>query len=266
MYPDAHMGSHEAQREWVRRAGGIAGAGATRALSQQILSYIYGGFDSGCALSALDDACQGECYIVGGAVRDVALGTPRSGDLDVMVQNGDRRAYEMLDGLGVPFILNSHGNRRYRWNRLQLDVFEPRKFYDGFPTVESALGFFDLRINALAVHLGSGALLDPISGSEHIDRRSVGINWPRWSAMPPAELAVLLIRLARVLADVRALTVPPEDVERLLEDVVPSVADLDWAMLRPRFPLGKERFLDCLVRLLRQHADGSNLHLLTSAR
>lgn len=235
-------------------------------LSREVLSYFYGGFDSGCALTALDEACQGECYIVGGGVRDVALGAPRSGDLDVMVPNGDRRAYERLDALGVPFTLNSHGNRRYRWNRLQLDVFEPRQFYSGFSTIETALAFFDLRINAIAVRLGSGSVLDPIGGMDHIGRRSVGINWARWNAMPPPELAVLLIRLARVLADVKTLTVPLEDVDGLVKHVVPAVADLDWAAFRARFPVGKSAFLERFNRLLRQHAAGSNLRPLLSAR
>jgi hypothetical protein len=243
----------------------VMNASPRTSLPEQVLSHFREGFDSGTALAALDEACQGECYIVGGAIRDVALGTPRSGDLDVMVPNGDRRAFAMLDGVGVPFVHNSHGNRRYRWNRLQLDVFEPMQFYTGFRTVEAALGFFDLRINALALHLGSARLLDPIGGMECIARRTVGINWARWNAMPSAELAILLIRLARILADEKTLSVPAEDAASLLERVVPSVADLDWQPFRDRFPLGREVFFDRLDRLLRERAARPNLRSLSSA-
>ena len=223
---------------------------STTSLSNRVLSHFKSDFDSSYALSTLIEACSGDCYLVGGAIRDVACGVAGCGDLDVVVPNDDHRAYKALELLGVPFELNSHGNPRYRWNRLQLDVFEPKNFFSGFSTVQDALGFFDLRINALAIHLGSGALLDPIKGFECLDQSRVGINWPRWDAMPSEEIMVLLIRLVRVLHDVRVLRLERQDANRLLEEVIPRVIDLDWHSFEHRFPPGKDRFFGLLYSVL----------------
>lgn len=226
---------------------------STTSLSKRVLSHFKSDFDCSHALRTLSEACGGDCYLVGGAIRDVAFGVAGCGDLDLVVPNGDSRVYEALKVLGVPFELNSHGNPRYRWNRLQLDIFEPRNFFIGFPNVEAALSFFDLKINALAIHLGSGSLLDPIDGLSCLNQRRVGINWTRWQAMPAEEIMILLIRLVRVLYDIRALRLETQDVNTLVRNVIPKVVELDWNNFKHRFPPGKKEFFALLYPAITGH-------------
>jgi hypothetical protein len=210
-------------------------------------------FDTKFALERLTDACDGDLYIFGGSVRDAVLHRPRRGDLDLMVPNGDRRVFEALDVLGVPFHHNSQNHRRYRWNTIQIDVFEPSKFFAGFPTVDEAVAFFDLRINALAVHVATERVIDPLSGVSHLlSDLDPGINWVRWNATPPEELLVLLIRLARLLHDVPQLRLPRRDAERLFSEVMPRTEYVDWNYVRARFPLGRARFVNQCAELFRR--------------
>jgi hypothetical protein len=220
------------------------------ALTRELL---HGDFDTRLALDYLTSACEGELYVCGGSVRDAILMRARKGDLDLLVPNGDARAYKALERLGVPFELNTHRHRRYRWGVLQIDVFEPGTFLRGFATVEEALAYFDLRVNALAVHLGSGRVLDPLDGVAClVADRNPGINWPRWTTTDPCDLVVLAIRLVRLLSNLPQLTVQRRDREQLLLEILPRLEEADWGPVRTRFPLGRVRFLEEFRQVLRR--------------
>src|SRR5689334_8837974 len=109
--------------------------------------------DARCAVDTLLRATDGECYLCGGTIRRAVFGTRCFGDIDVMVPNGDTRAMAALDSLGVPYRMNSYHHRKYRWNTLEIDLFEPREFFEGYESIPCALRSFDLRINALAIHM-----------------------------------------------------------------------------------------------------------------
>lgn len=208
-----------------------------------VLERIRGCFDANCIVEALDAATHGDLYIFGGSVRRTLLNDPRFGDLDLMVPNGDLRAFRALDALRVPFELNRQRHHRYRWNRQQVDMLEPREFYRGFHDVQGALRYFDLKINALAVHVGSRKVLDPFQQLSRARPVDPGINWPRWDEMSPLELAVLALRFVRILHEAPGLTISLEDAERLRNDVVPRMRHCDWAVVHDRFPSGKDAFL-----------------------
>ena len=78
-----------------------------------------------------------------------------------IVPNGDNRAIEALDRLGLTFILNSHGHHRTAGTRCRSTSLSRRASITGFNGAEDALQFFDLKVNALALHVGSERILDP---------------------------------------------------------------------------------------------------------
>ena len=200
-------------------------------------------FDATCAITFLSDATGGDFHLCGGSIRRALLDESLSGDLDLIVPNGDNRAIEALDRLGLTFVLNSHGHHRYRWNALQIDIFEPSRSLTGFNSAEDALQFFDLKVNALALHVGSGRILDPFRVLVEIPMTDPGINWPRWTRMQPLDLVVLAIRLVKVMYEAPLFSISTADAKRLQDDVLPHVQACDWDLVKPRFPQGKEQFL-----------------------
>lgn len=216
----------------------------TAQLSDRVNQLIDRGFHSHRAVALIRTVTNGEAYLFGGALRRAMLGDKLSGDLDMMIPNGDDRATSSLDALGVPFVLNSQGLRKYRWGSLEIDLFQPREFFRGFPDVESAVSYFDLRINALAMHLGSGRIIDPfnILATPVSDP---GINWPQWAETSPAHAVHLAIRLAKVMYETPDLTISSQDGAKLRREILPLILASDWLQLRQRFPEGKEAFIAC---------------------
>ncbi|MHB8355451.1 MAG: nucleotidyltransferase family protein [Vulcanimicrobiaceae bacterium] len=198
--------------------------------------------DSKRLLDVLARATDGEIHIVGGSIRRALLGGSGSGDLDLIVPNGDPRAFDALRILDIPFEFNRHGHHRYHWNGLQIDVFQPEEFFTGFPDVEGALRYFDLRINALALHVRSQRILDPFRVLCRRDIVGPGINWQRWEDMPLFDVAVLAIRLARIMHEVPRLSISTADAYRLRSWLLPKLRDVGWSALYDRFPAGREAF------------------------
>lgn len=214
----------------------------------RLLQQLQKRFDNSCIIEALRAATGGDFYIFGGTLRRALCERGQYGDLDVMVPNGDFRAFESFEVLRVPFEFNRQGHHRYRWNGQQIDAFQPREFYKGFADVEGALRYFDLKINALAFHVGSGRIVDPFQVSRATPPRDPGINWPRWNEMPVVELCVLLIRLVRIMHETPALTISRRDAERLRDAVISKVSAADWEPIHDRFPPGKKAFLELFER------------------
>lgn len=212
-------------------------------LPDDVLAYVRRDFDASAALSAISAASDGDCYLVGGAVRDCVLSPVRFGDLDIMLPVGDTRVFACLDSRGVPFELNRRGNRRYRWGGLQIDLLSPDRFYSGHRSVDEALSFFDLRINAFAVHVASRTLHAPF-GSQALWSREVGINWSRWDAplTRDDEAWLLLLRLMRLLHNTNTLAISVRDAARL-KNWLTRHARAKWTWVGQRFPQGKQELL-----------------------
>ena len=212
-------------------------------IAGRVLKGLRERFDTSCALGTLDCATGGEIYVYGGVLRRALFGDSHCGDIDLMVPNGDNRVFEALNALRVPFGFNRSGHHSYRWNNLQLDVLQPREFYGGFEDVESFLSFFDLEINALALHLRSQRIIDPFKILVRENLRDPRINWQRWDKMPAFELVILTIRLLKIMHEIPSLRVSRIDTERLQADVLPKIRECDWTNLYNRFPRGKQAFL-----------------------
>lgn len=203
------------------------------------------------ALCTIEEATKGQCYLVGGIIRDSVFLNERKGDLDIMVENRDYRAYEVLDRIGVPYMITRHGNRRYQWNNIQIDLFEPRGFYCGFNTVEETIRFFDLKIDALAVHVGNKILLDPIEGTSFLINNEVGINLHRWNSplMNQKEYWILIIRLVNIMNRIKYLKINQFDVY-LLKSIVLRLKNEYWYTVKDRYPNGKEDLIFTLNKIL----------------
>jgi hypothetical protein len=215
----------------------------TGRLSRSVRQHLLGRQNSRRLLDVLAKATDGDIYIVGGSIRRALLGSSSSADIDLIVPNGDPRTFQALRTLGTPFVLNRHNHHRYNWNGLQLDVFQPKEFFTGFSDVEGALQYFDLRINALALHVRSLRIIDPFCVLRQRDIVNPGINWQRWEKMPLLELAVLAIRLARIMHEAPQLRISAEDEHRLRSWLLPKLRYVKWNALHERFPAGGEAFV-----------------------
>jgi poly(A) polymerase len=134
------------------------------------------------------------CWVVGGAVRDAALGRPVT-DVDLVVAGDPAAAARSLAGEGSAFELSSEFAT---WRAVSpeggwhLDVARCRG--DG---IEADLLQRDLTINAVAVSLSGGEPIDPTGGLADLERRLARAVGERSFADDPLRL----LRLARFASD-----------------------------------------------------------------
>lgn len=112
-----------------------------------------------------------KAYIVGGTTRDLLLGqTPA--DYDIAVQGDPEKYAEALGrhmgGRLVP--MGKPGKMVYRFvsGKHVVDITPVRG-----PAIESDLALRDFTINAMAVDLATGALIDPFDGQQDLAARTV---------------------------------------------------------------------------------------------
>lgn len=215
-------------------------------LSNDIRTLIASRFDASIAIDFLNNATQGDCYIFGGTIRRAFTGQGLSGDIDIMMPNGDSRATRALDEIDVPYKLNTQGHRRYRWNKLEIDILHPDSFFTGHDNVESALRAFDLEINALAFHIKSGVIIDPFGITNFSTLNNPRINWSCWENASTYQTAVLAIRLVKTMHENPNIFLPSLDRLRIIQEVIPVIEANAWAPVIERFPLGKDVFIHLL--------------------
>jgi poly(A) polymerase len=158
------------------------------------------GLDAVRAIAPVPDA-----WLVGGSVRDLLLGR-RVVDVDLVVERDPAEAARALarrEG-GIPFPLSErHGAWRVVRDGGAVDITASRG------AVADDLGRRDFTINAMAVPLAGGELLDPHGGRPDLEARRLRTVSERVFADDPLRL----LRLAR-LAHELGFTVDPE-AERL---------------------------------------------------
>lgn len=126
------------------------------------------------ALRAIAARTGRRVWLVGGTVRDRELGRP-SPDLDVMVEDDARGlAAEVAAELGRPWFTLSPDFGAYRVTGLEgyLDVV---RMQGG--SLEADLSLRDFTVNAMAVPLEGGSVVDPFGGWAHVrDRLLVAVG------------------------------------------------------------------------------------------
>jgi len=147
-------------------------------------------------LAALTAAAQEPAWLVGGVVRDRALGRPTD-DYDVAVQGdarklaralaqaADAHAFALSDSFGVWRVVA----RDHAW---QVDVLPVAG-----SSIEADLARRDFTINAIAEPLGGGPYVDPFGGTSDLRERRLRMVSPRAFAQDPLRT----LRLARLACE-----------------------------------------------------------------
>ncbi len=133
-------------------------------------------------------------WLVGGSVRDLMLGRPVT-DIDLVVEGDPGRAARELARTrgGSPFPLSErHGAWRVVAEGYTIDVTASRG------TIAEDMGQRDFTLNAMAVPLAGGELVDPFGGRGDLDARILRIVSERVFDDDPLRL-LRLARLSREL-------------------------------------------------------------------
>ncbi len=144
-------------------------------------------------------------WLVGGSVRDLLLGRPVT-DVDLVVEaDAGATARELARTLGgAPFPLSErHGAWRVVHDAITIDVSASRG------SVAEDMGRRDFTINAMAVPLAGGELIDPYGGSADLDARRLRMV----SSTVFDDDPLRLLRLAR-LAQQLALEIDPATADQ----------------------------------------------------
>jgi tRNA nucleotidyltransferase (CCA-adding enzyme) len=202
------------------------------------------------AFTLLTDA-GGRVYVVGGAVRDAALGKPAK-DTDLMVTGLDGDAIEAaLYGSGrLDLTGKQFGVYRFKTAGSEVEIAMPRVEYGdtnsefsvskGIP-VEDDLSRRDFTVNAMAFDPLTGEVIDPHGGLKHINDRTLTAVNPNAFKDDPTRLlrAITAISKHELVPDDETLdrmrdeasalsTQPPErlqmELDKLLSGSNPSAA------------------------------------------
>ena len=173
------------------------------------------------AVSRLAEVAAGtSCHLVGGAVRDAALGRPVH-DLDAVVDGrGEeiaRRLATLLPARFVPL-----GGKEFPAFRLVADDLELDLWDRAGMSLEEDLARRDLTINAVAFDLASDTTVDPFGGLADLEKRLLRAVTPRSFAGDPLRL----LRLARLAVQLPGFAPVHETLllARVTAPALPTVA------------------------------------------
>lgn len=222
--------------------------------ASEIFRRLDSSFDLRHAIDAIIKATGGDFYVFGGTIRKAILNENHCGDLDIIVENGNDKIYEAFHDLGLVYTLNSKGHHRYQWNKLQIDICQPKEFFSGYDTVIEMLMNVDLKINSVAFYFKNKSILDPHAFLK-TNYNNPGINWSYWKSVNSLHFTVASIRLARLLFDSPTLRLNVQDANEVRSFVIPRLSYCDWNLVRSRFPEGREMFVKLLLKLIQDHDD-----------
>jgi poly(A) polymerase len=178
------------------------------------------------AVAAVKGALAGsadEVWIVGGTIRDALLGRPVS-DVDLVVRGDPEsaaRAVRSAAGGAVFPLSEAFG----AWRALETRA---RWVCDVSPlhgeTIEEDLSRRDFTVNAMAVPLAGGKVVDPVGGLPDVESRTLRVlGGPDARSSAYADDPLRPLRLVRLATE---LSLAPEPgTERLTREAAPWVAD-----------------------------------------
>src|SRR3954469_4372126 len=150
------------------------------------------------------EACgPAECHLVGGILRDRALGLP-SHDVDAVVSGGGGREMAERLAAGLPARLVFLGGKEFAAYRLVGEDVTVDLWDREGTSRHQDLARRDFTVNAFALDARSGELVDPFGGLADLERRLLRATTPESFTGDPLRvlrLPRLLLRLPRFAAD-----------------------------------------------------------------
>jgi tRNA nucleotidyltransferase (CCA-adding enzyme) len=190
-------------------------------------------------LGPMLDALPGPAYLVGGSVRDLLLGRPSRFDVDLaVVGDGEAYARELArriggsvlahERFGTATVSDGAGGRVDVATARTETYAAPGRLPDvaAAESIEEDLARRDFTINAMAVSLPDGELVDPFSGRQHLADRLVRVLHERSFVDDPTRI----LRGARYEARL-GFRMDPK-TETLALQSVAAVRDLSGARVR----------------------------------
>jgi tRNA nucleotidyltransferase/poly(A) polymerase len=177
---------------------------------------------------ALLDACGTvECHLVGGVLRDRALGLA-SHDVDAVVAGGEGREIAGRLAAALPARLVLLGGKEFAAYRLvaeglTVDLWDR----EGTP-LHADLARRDFTVNSFALDARSGEVIDPFGGVADLQRRLLRATTPESFTGDPLRvlrLPRLLLRLPGFAADAESLLLARECASRITEVAAERVRD-----------------------------------------
>ncbi|HEY4597680.1 MAG TPA: hypothetical protein VIJ02_14875, partial [Thermoanaerobaculia bacterium] len=160
------------------------------------------------AVRALLEACgPAECHLVGGILRDRALGLP-SHDVDAVVSGGGGREIAERLAAALPARLVFLGGKEFAAYRLVGEDVTVDLWDREGTSLHQDLARRDFTVNAFALDVRSGELVDPFDGLADLERRLLRATTPESFTGDPLRvlrLPRLLLRLPGFAADPQTL-------------------------------------------------------------
>jgi poly(A) polymerase len=166
---------------------------------------------------------QGEVWVVGGTIRDVLLGRSVH-DVDLVVRGDPERvarAVRSAAGRAVFQLSEAFG----AWRAIERDS---RWVWDVSPlhgdTIEEDLARRDFTVNAMALPLAGGELIDPHDGLRDLRSRTLRvIGGPGLASSAYADDPLRPLRLVRLATELSLA--PDEQTERLTREAAPRLRE-----------------------------------------
>ena len=182
------------------------------------------------AVRTLVAACDAEggvaCHLVGGVLRDRALGLPVH-DVDAVVPARGRELAERL-AVTLPARLVALGGKEFAAFRLVGEDIEVDLWDRAGMSFEEDLARRDFTVNSFALDARSGAVTDPFDGLGDIRRRLLRATTPASFTGDPLRvlrLPRLLLRLPGFAADPGTVVLARQSVPQILEISAERVRD-----------------------------------------
>jgi tRNA nucleotidyltransferase/poly(A) polymerase len=172
-------------------------------------------------------ACGGtECHLVGGAVRDRALGLPIK-DIDIVVAGRGREIAEAL-AAALPARFVALGGKEFAAFRLVAEGFELDLWDRAGTTLYQDLERRDFTVNSIALDPRTAEAVDPFGGLGDLVRRILRATTPASFAGDPLRvlrLPRLLLRLPGFSAEPETVKLARQSAHRLVEVASERVRD-----------------------------------------
>lgn len=214
----------------------------TRA-ARLIRDYLDRHFEMSACVAALSDNGT-QFHVAGGAVRSAILSPSSYGDLDLVVRGDQTTTADFFLGLGLEKTTTRYGDARFYWNRLPIDLIAVPATTTYDVGLVQVLRTFDLGCNAIGFDPRSQTIVDPLDSLANLMQGMIRINRSAWEGARATTLANQCVRLAKLLHETPRACLARADVEFLAETIVPQLKTVIWDELTPRFPLGRDCFLD----------------------